>query len=91
MDRTQALQLVHKTAAEFAASNGNQVDTASGEDETSDFLRQYGFNSLDALEYLLVLEEKFGVTFEDEDLGEDVLSSAGTLVDYILARTDESA
>ena len=86
MDREEALQLVHKTAAEFAAANGHSLDGVSLDDETSDFLRDYGFNSLDALEYLLVLEEKFGITFEDEDLGEDVLSSAGSLVTYILDR-----
>ena len=65
------------------ASNGREV---SGEPRSPDdnLLRKYGFTSLDALEYLLVLEEKFGITFEDEDLNEEVLSSALNLADYVM-------
>ncbi|MBP5942033.1 acyl carrier protein [Streptomyces sp. LBUM 1476] len=45
---------------------------------------QYGFSSLDALEYLLILEEKFDVVFEDEDLTEETLFSIEGLASYIL-------
>jgi acyl carrier protein len=83
VDHDDVLTLVHKTAAEFAASNGREVvpDTSS-----DNLLTGYGFSSLDALEYLLVLEEKFGITLEDEDLTEEVLSSASKLADYILTK-----
>lgn len=85
MDRDTVLTTIHQTAAEFAASNGREV---SGEPRSSDdnLLEVYGFTSLDALEYLLVLEEKFGITIEDEDLNDEVLSSASKLADYVMAR-----
>lgn len=83
MDRDEVLALVHKTAADFAASNGREVVPDIANDN---LLTAYGFSSLDALEYLLVLEEKFGITLEDEDLTEDVLSSATKLSDYILTK-----
>jgi acyl carrier protein len=84
MDRDTVLMTIHQTAAEFAASNGREV---SGEPRSPDdnLLEKYGFTSLDALEYLLVLEEKFGITFEDEDLNDEVLSSASKLADYVMA------
>ena len=83
MDRDEVLALVHKTAVDFAASNGREVALDVANDN---LLTAYGFSSLDALEYLLVLEEKFGITLEDEDLTEDVLSSASKLADYILTK-----
>jgi acyl carrier protein len=85
LDRAEVLLAVHKAAAEFAATNGRQVSPDLGEDDI-DLLARYGFTSLDALEYLLVLEEKFGITFEDENLTQEVLSSAAGLVTYIISR-----
>ena len=79
----EVLQIVHKTAAEFAASNGRDVVPDTSNDN---LLTGYGFSSLDALEYLLVLEEKFGITLEDEDLTEEVLSSATKLAEYIQSK-----
>lgn len=79
----EVLELVHTAAAEFAASNGREVAPDVANDN---LLTAYGFSSLDALEYLLVLEEKFGITLEDEDLTEDVLSSATKLSEYILTK-----
>lgn len=91
MDRGEVLLIVHKTAAEFAASNDREVVDNPPESEADNLLTRYGFSSLDALEYLLVLEEKFGITFEDEDLTENVLSSAEALASYILTRQDGAA
>jgi acyl carrier protein len=85
VDRAEVLLTIHKTAAEFAASNGRETVTSAGDD---DLLARYAFSSLDALEYLLILEEKFAITFEDEDLTEEVLSSAEGLASYIMARQD---
>ena len=85
MDRDEVLLTVHKTAAEFAAANGREVADATDLDDDN-LLVRYGFTSLDALEYLLVLEEKFGITLEDEDLTEEVLTSARGLADYIMTR-----
>ena len=44
---------------------------------------RYGFSSIDALECLLILEEKFEITLADEDLSEEVLSSASALAKHI--------
>lgn len=83
MDRDTVLATIHETAAEFAASNGREV-SSDPRNPGDNLLEKYGFTSLDALEYLLVLEEKFGITFEDEDLNEEVLSSALKLADYVM-------
>jgi acyl carrier protein len=83
MDHDEVLRIVHQTAAEIAAGKGDGaavLDEAVGED---DLMHRYGFTSIDALEYLLILEEKFDVTMEDEDLNEEVLSSASGLAHHI--------
>ncbi len=85
MDHEEILVAVHKAAAEFAATNGRQVSVEAVGGDT-DILAYYGFSSLDALEYLLMLEERFDITFEDEDLTQEVLASADGLVGYIVAR-----
>lgn len=89
MDREEVLLTIHKTAAEFVAANGREVVDAPGSDADNLVVR-YGFTSLDSLEFLLVLEEKFGITLEDEDMTEDVLSSADGLADYILAHEGDA-
>ena len=88
MDDEQILNIVHETAAEMmAAKNGEAVGhgpaaSAEGADSLVD---RYGFSSIDALECLLILEGKFGITLADEDLNEEVLSSATALAKYIAA------
>lgn len=86
MQREDVLTIVHDTAAEFAASNGRAAAEAHVDPGGDNLLVRYGFTSLDALEYLLILEEKLGVRFEDEDLTENVLSSAVALAGYIVER-----
>ena len=88
MDDDQILDIVHQTAAEMmAAKNGEPVGhgpeaSVEGADSLVD---RYGFSSIDALECLLILEGKFGITLADEDLNEEVLSSATALAKYIAA------
>ena len=88
MDVEQILEIVHQTAAEMmAAKNGEVVEHGSavsieGPDSLAD---RYGFSSIDALKDLLILEEKFGITLADEDLNEEVLSSASALAKHIAA------
>ena len=88
MDEEQILDIVHQTAAEMmAAKNGVPVGYSSAvRTEGADSLvDRYGFSSIDALECLLILEGKFGITLADEDLNEEVLSSATALAKYIAA------
>lgn len=79
MNRDAVVQEIHQVAKEFAASSGRTVSKSS-----SNFLESYGFTSLDSLEFLLLLEEHFGITFEDEDLSEESLTSESQLADYII-------
>jgi acyl carrier protein len=84
VDRDEVLRIVHETAAEVAASNGHEVGGGSFADSDDNLIVRYGFSSIDALEYLLVLEEKFRITLEDEDLTEELLSSTTDLTNCIL-------
>lgn len=82
----QILDIVHRTAAELMAAKGFEVaehGSAVITEGADRFIDRYGFSSIDTLEYLLILEEKFGITLADEDLSEEVLSSATTLAKRI--------
>jgi acyl carrier protein len=88
VDDKQILDIVHQTAAEMMAAkdgeagqHGSAVSTEGGDS----LVDRYGFSSIDALECLLILEEKFGITLSDEDLNEEVLSSATALAKHIAA------
>ncbi len=88
MDDKQILGIVHQTAAEMMAAKGGAAAepgpavSAEGADSLID---RYGFSSIDALECLLILEQKFGITLADEDLSAEVLSSATALARHIAA------
>ncbi|MBA0052902.1 acyl carrier protein [Streptomyces sp. AJS327] len=85
MDRAELIQELHKIAGEMAkpGQDSSPVEGA-GEGGDTSLIDRYGFSSLDALEYLLILEEKFEVVFEDEDLTEETLFSIDGLATYIL-------
>jgi acyl carrier protein len=88
VDVEQILDIVHQTAAEMmAAQDGEAVGHGAAEstDGADSLASRYGFSSIDALKYLLLLEEKFGITLADEDLNEEVLSSATALAKHIAA------
>ncbi|MFH8477129.1 phosphopantetheine-binding protein [Streptomyces sp. NPDC018000] len=80
MDRAELIKELHEIAAGMAKAGYRQTP---GEGDAS-MVEQYGFSSLDALEYLLILEEKFDVVFEDEELTEETLFSIEGLATYIL-------
>jgi acyl carrier protein len=86
VDDEQILGIVHQTAAEMmAAKDGHVVehDSAVSAEGADSLVDRYGFSSIDALECLLILEGKFGITLADEDLSEEVLSSATALARHI--------
>jgi acyl carrier protein len=88
VDDDQILDIVHQTAAEMmAAKDGEVVEhgSAVSTEGTDSLIDRYGFSSIDALECLLILERKFGITLADEDLNEEVLSSAAALAKHIAA------
>ncbi len=87
-DDEQILDIVHQTAAEMMAAEGGdlaQQGSAVSTEGTDSLTERYGFSSIDALKFLLVLEEKFGITLADETLSEEVLSSATALAKHIFA------
>lgn len=88
MYEEQILDILHQTAAELmAATDGQVVERGSvvSTEGADSLVERYGFSSIDALKYLLILEEKFGITLADEDLNEEVLSSATALAKRIAA------
>jgi acyl carrier protein len=88
VDNDQILEIVHQTAAEMmAAKDGEWVGhgPAASTEGADSLVDRYGFSSIDALECLLILEGKFGITLADDDLSEEVLSSAAALAKHIAA------
>lgn len=86
MNDEQILDIVHQTAGEMMAAKDGGVaghGSAAGDEGTDSLIDRYGFSSIDALKYLLILEEKFGITLADEDVSEDVLLSATALARHI--------
>ena len=86
MDDNQILDIVHQTAAEMMAGKDGEAvghGPAASTEGADSLVDRYGFSSIDALECLLILEEKFGITLADEDLNEEVLSSAAALAKHI--------
>jgi acyl carrier protein len=86
VDVEQILDIVHQTATEMmVAKNGGVAEDGSavGTEGADSLIDRYGFSSIDALECLLILEEKFEITLADEDLNEEVLSSASALAKHI--------
>jgi acyl carrier protein len=86
VDDEQILDIVHQTAAEMMAAKGGGAaphGSAESADWADSLVDRYGFSSIDALECLLILEGKFGITLADEDLNEEVLSSATALAKHI--------
>jgi acyl carrier protein len=86
VDDQQILGIVHQTAAEMMAAKGGEAaghGSAAGSEGADSLIDWYGFSSIDALECLLILEQKFGITLADEDLSAEVLSSATALARHI--------
>lgn len=50
-------------------------------DEDTDIMGDLGADSLDVVEMLMALEDSFGITIPDEDVGE--LTTVGLVVSYI--------
>lgn len=88
MEDEQILEIVHQTAAEMMAAKDGEVieaDSVVSTDGGDNLIQRYGFSSIEALEYLLILERKFEITLADEDLTGEVLSSATALTNRIAA------
>lgn len=47
-----------------------------------------GLDSIDALELVVGLEQEFGITIPDEEVGREAFASVNALTDYVLAHAD---
>lgn len=50
-----------------------------------------GFDSVDALELVLGLEQQFGVDIPDEEVGRRVLQSVRTMADFVRGQRGDAA
>lgn len=55
--------------------------------EDTDLINELGMNSIDALEFLVIVEKEFSITIDDEDLGADLVKTLGNLCDYLLQKS----
>ena len=63
-----------------------EVEPAAIEDAQPLFGDGLGLDSIDALELVLGIEQAFGVKIEDEEMGEQALSSVNALADFVAAK-----
>jgi acyl carrier protein len=56
------------------------------EDQQPLFGEGLGLDSIDALELVLGIEQEFGVKVEDEEMGQEALSSVATLAEFVAAK-----
>lgn len=50
------------------------------------FVEGLGLDSIDALELVVLVEEKFGVAIPDEEVGKVAFSSVNALADYVASQ-----
>jgi acyl carrier protein len=83
-------QAVQEKVIELASiSLGRGLD-APGVDEPL-YGTEAGFDSFSLLEFILRLEDEFGIAIPDEDLDPDIFRSISTIVAYVLRRIGERA
>ena len=79
---------VQEKVIELASiSLGRDLD-APGVDEPL-YRTEAGFDSFSLLEFVLRLEDEFGIAIPDEDLDPDIFHSINTVVAYMLRRMEE--
>ncbi len=84
MDHAETLRAVHRIAGEFSLTTRRTTPARGAIEDGDNLLLRYGFSSLEALEFLLILEERMDVVLEDEELTQEILSSATQLANYIV-------
>jgi acyl carrier protein len=62
-----------------------QVAATDIPDETPIFGETLGLDSIDALELVVLVEDRFHVSIPDEDVGRRAFASVNALVDFIIA------
>ena len=58
------------------------------DDEREDFIIELGANSIDALELIISVEERFGFEFDDEELKPELMLTLRHFVDQVCGKLD---
>jgi len=66
-----------------------QIAAADIPDDTPIFGDSLGLDSIDALELVVLVEDRFHVSIPDEDVGRRAFASVNALVDFILTERAE--
>ena len=90
MDRGEVVRQLHEIAAEVAGPGRGRGDgpPLSADGPGGDLTALYALSSLQAFEYLLLLEQRFGITFGDDELSREDLFSVDTLASSIIRETE---
>lgn len=56
-----------------------------------DLIHEFGISSVDALEILVMIESKFNITIDDNDLSQELVSSLDNLINYVRRRLEITA
>ena len=59
------------------------VNDASEIEQGASLSEKYGFSSLDALQLIIKLEEKFDIVIPDEAIDDTLINSINSIVNYI--------
>ena len=84
-ERTQTVQ--EKVVELASISLGRGSDTPDVDEPL--YGTEAGFDSFALLEFVLRLEDEFGIAIPDEDLDPDIFRSINTVVAYVLRRIEE--
>jgi acyl carrier protein len=79
---------VQEKVIELASISLGRDSGAPGVDDPL-YRTEAGFDSFSLLEFVLRLEDEFGMAIPDEDLDPDVFHSINTVVAYVLRRMEE--
>ena len=89
MDRNELKMHLKRLLVEGLKLEG--VDPESIQDAEPIFVEGLGLDSIDALELVVLVEERFRVVIPDEEVGKLAFASINALADYILGHQTEQA
>ncbi len=76
---------VVKVLTDIAESNFGDTDIMSCKGD----LIEAGFDSMNIINYILMVEERFGFEFDDDDLIIDNFRTIEKIADYVLSKTEQ--
>lgn len=91
MDREEVVRQLHEIAAEVSGQGRGAVSPLSADSPGVDLTTLYALSSLQAFEYLLLLEQRFGITFGNSDLSREDLFFAETLTSSIIREQEDAS